>query len=104
VNNVLQPDTVQITRARCRNGTLEVRAETNRSSAKLYIAVEGLVTEESLTLMGSLGSGRFIYTANGLTCSNFRNKVVTVYSDGGGNPLAPSAFGSGGTYNVTIVN
>jgi hypothetical protein len=27
---------------------------------------------------------------------------VTVYSDGGGSPLALDAFGSGGTYNKRI--
>ncbi len=108
VNDVLLPDTVQITSFEFTNGLLTVRAETDNRNAQLYIAIEGpdgsapLITAESLTMMDAQGSsGKFFFDI-AVNVSQMQNKVVTVYSDGGGNPLAPEAFGSGGTYNARI--
>ncbi len=35
-------------------------------------------------------------------CGALMGNVVTIYSDNGASPLAPDAFGSGGTYNDRI--
>ena len=35
-------------------------------------------------------------------CGALLGNVVTIYSDNGASPLAPDAFGSGGTYNDRI--
>ena len=121
VNQVQQTDTVAITRARCRNGTLTVLAETNNPDAELFIAVEGpgtppvpaLITEHPPTkMMTETSPGKWQHIVNGgLNCLGLRNKVVTVYSDNNGDPLPVdpfsndgSAFGSGGTYNARISN
>jgi hypothetical protein len=105
VNAMQQPDTVAITSARCRNGTLTVKAETSNKNADLTIAIEGLITEESFTAMTPIAGkpGKFIYT-QAATCSTLRNKVVTVSSDGGFDPpfAPPAMWGSGGNYNARI--
>jgi hypothetical protein len=113
VNDVQDTDTVAITQARCRNGTLTVRAETDNSDAQLYIAIEGpgtppvapLLAEELRTaMMTDLGGGKWQHVINGLNCSALRNRVVSVWSDNGGSPLAPAYYGAGGTANAKISN
>jgi hypothetical protein len=103
VNNVLLPDTVEIKDTSCRGGVLTINAQTSNRNADLYIAIEDLITAESRTMMTPVGTrGKFKYEVSGVDCSTLMSKVITVYSDGNGDPLAPIAFGSGGTYNERL--
>jgi len=120
VNSMLIPDTVAITSISCTNGTLTVRAETNKlnPAAVLTISIEGVngplsgYAPEDLNVMAPNGSaGKFIEVVNlgglGTNCAALNGKVVTVSSDGGmgaspTDDVPPDEWGSGGSYNKKV--
>jgi hypothetical protein len=110
VNNMLIPDAVTITSTSCVNGTLTVRATSDKAGAQLTISIETLSAydPEDFNEMPKV-NGFWQEVVPGVNCSALQGKIVTVSSDGdmglGTNnapPAPPGKWGSGGNYNKPI--